>query len=80
MLIVTSFTNVRYLKGVKYMTNFEKIKNSMTVEFMTVMLYLADDLIPEQWCSAYEKDGDIICNKNNCRECIKNWLESEADE
>lgn len=62
------------------MTNFEKIKNSMTVEFMTEMLYLADDLIPEQWCSAYEKDGDIICNKNNCRECIKNWLESEADE
>ena len=57
------------------MTNFEITKKNLTIEKMTELLYLADN--KDVWCTAYEKDGDIVCDKENCKNCIRKWLESE---
>lgn len=53
------------------MTNFEKIKN-MTIEEFTSFLWSFDP------CPA-ENDGFLCGDRNQCRKCIKKYLESEVD-
>lgn len=65
------------------MTNFESIKN-MTVEELANTLYYANDKI------CFENCNKITGNKytcpigekaepENCKDCMKRWLESEVD-
>ena len=55
------------------MTNYEKIKQ-MTVEEMADFIILKDD------CECCHYADDDACDKFECRDGIKAWLEQEADE
>lgn len=55
-------------------TNFEKIKNNMTVEKMVELF----DREGACGCCIYADDDD--CEGLECREGIKAWLEQEAEE
>lgn len=55
------------------MTNFEKIKQ-MSVE------ELAERLGRATYCTTCYYDTSICEEKDNCTECMKEWLESEVSE
>ena len=65
------------------MTNFERIKE-MSVEELANVLYGANDKICFANCmsaTGYKfgcKFGEDV-DEQNCKECMKNWLESEAE-
>ena len=65
------------------MTNFEKIK-AMSVEELANVIYKANDEICFNNCISDTgnkfscKFGENV-DEQNCKECMKNWLESEAD-
>ena len=66
------------------MTNFEKIK-AMDVEDLANVIYKANDEICFNNCISDTgnkfscKFGENV-DERNCQECMKNWLESEADD
>lgn len=60
------------------MKMFDLVMSKMTVDVMAEMLYFCEN-DTELWCSAQEtEDGDIVCDKQNCKQCIKEWLQSDV--
>ena len=57
------------------MTNYEKIKN-MSVEEMALMLMA----VYTHKLNIIDKDKlCIICDKQDCDECVQQWLESKVE-
>ena len=63
------------------MTNFEKLKKSMTMEQLIELLY---GIEPEDtpWCDSYydEKTDEYKCHGTKCKDCVKQWLKSEVND
>ena len=68
-------------KGVKVMTNFERIK-LRTIEETADYIYSHDDALLDEICKSKGEEcpfGDDV-ESVNCKGCIKKWLESEVEE
>ena len=62
------------------MTVFDLILQKINVDVMADMLEKLD-IGETPFCPAQEtEDGDIVCDKQNCKQCIKEWLQSEVQE
>ena len=73
-------TNARCLKRGNNMTVFELILKKISIDVMADMLD-ACNLESSPFCTAHETaDGDLVCDKENCKQCIKEWLQSEVRE
>lgn len=61
------------------MTNFEKYK-FRTLDQVAADIYRTDDLLADEICKNNEPCpyGDDV-EINQCKECIKRWLESEVE-
>ena len=61
------------------MTNFERIK-LMSIEDMADYIYAHDDELNDRICKFHGECpyGDDV-RVENCKECVKHWLESEAE-
>ena len=56
---------------------FDLILQTISVDVMADMLDKLD-IGDTPFCKATEaENGDIICGKDSCKQCIKEWLESE---
>lgn len=63
------------------MTNFERIKVAMNSEELANYIYTHDDELNDEICKSQGECpfGDSV-ESNNCKECIKLWLESEGED
>lgn len=62
------------------MTNYDRTK-AMSVEEMADYIYSHDDELNDKICKTMHTEcpfGDDV-EPNNCKDCIKQWLESEVE-
>ena len=59
-------------------TNFDRIK-SMSVDELVERIYLHDSIVDNICRSRGKCPFDDDVEPENCKECIKNWLEREVD-
>lgn len=61
------------------MTNFEKLKQTMTIEYLSDLLYGVEQE-DSPWCDSHydEETDEYICHGTKCKECVIHWLQSEA--
>lgn len=62
-------------------TNYERFR-SMSIEELADFIYSHDDDLNDKICKSIHAEcpfGDDV-EPDNCKDCIKNWLESEVAE